>query len=104
MLFEPSERVSLDGVATTRNHLLIHHPGQRPRPPLPPAPGDDGVEKEEIELPGLGSAGIGSTSDYDDHFFFTYTDFLTPSSLYLVAERRAGRGQVARPRSSTPTG
>ncbi len=50
------------------------------------APGEDGWTKEEIELPGLGAVGIGSTGDVDDNFFFTYTDFLTPSSLYLVRQ------------------
>ena len=34
----------------------------------------------------LGTVGIGSASDDDNKFFFTYTDFLTPSSLYLVDE------------------
>ena len=84
VLFSPGERVSLDGVRTTRNHLLLstldNVSGRLYR--LTPAAGE--WTREEIELPGLGTVGIGSTSDVDDTFFFTYTDFLTPSSLYLV--------------------
>jgi prolyl oligopeptidase len=34
----------------------------------------------------MGTIAIGSTGDFDDSFFFTYTDFTTPSSLYLVRD------------------
>ena len=84
VLFTPGERVSLDGVRTTRNHLLLstldNVSGRLYR--LTPAEGE--WTREEIALPGLGTVGIGSTSDTDDTFFFTYNDFLTPPSLYLV--------------------
>jgi prolyl oligopeptidase len=46
--------------------------------------GDAGWSKEEIELPGIGTVSISSASDTTDDFFFTYTDFVTPSSLYVV--------------------
>ena len=47
----------------------------------------DGVwTRKEIELPGLGSAGVFGTSDTSDDYFLTYTDFLTPASLYYVGE------------------
>ena len=84
VLFKPGERVSLDQIGSTRNHLVyttldnVHSRLYRL------APGENGWAKEEIELPGLGTIRIGSTSDVDDGFFFTYTDFVTPSSLYLV--------------------
>ncbi len=67
-------------------------------------PGDDGWAEEEIELPGLGTVGIGSTGDVDDSFFFYYTDFLTPSSLYFVAD--GGQPVVVknRRRGSIPKG
>ena len=84
VLFKPGERVSLDQIGSTRNHLVyttldnVHSRLYRL------VPGENGWAKEEIELPGLGTIRIGSTSDVDDGFFFTYTDFVTPSSLYLV--------------------
>lgn len=85
VLFTPGERVSLGSVSTTLNHLLLttldNVRGRLYRLSL----GEDGAwGREEIALPGLGTVGIGSTSDTDDTFFFTYQDFLTPSSLYLV--------------------
>jgi len=91
VLFEPSERVALDQVQSTRNHLVyttldnVHSRLYRL------APEENGWTKEEIELPGIGTVRLnqrGSSdsffSDSTDDFFFTYTDFVTPTSLYLV--------------------
>ncbi len=89
VLFRPEERVSLAGVASTRNHLLYTTLDNVRGRLYRLSPGEDGWEREEIELPGIGTVEIGSTSRVDDTFFFTYTDFLTPSSLYLA---RGGAG------------
>ena len=84
VLFQPEERVALDGVSTTRNHLLLTTLDNVRGRLYRLTPGADGWSREEIPLPGLGSVGVGSTSEVDDTFFFTYNDFLTPTSLYLV--------------------
>jgi prolyl oligopeptidase len=86
ILFEPSERVSLGGVTNTLNHLLVSTLDNVRGRLYKLTPGEDGWTKEEVELPGMGTVGIGSSGDFDDSFFFTYTDFLTPSSLYLVRD------------------
>jgi prolyl oligopeptidase len=84
VLFTPGERVSLGGVGSTRNFLLLttldNVSGRLYRLGF----NDGAWSQDEIALPGLGTVGIGSTSEADDTFFFYYTDFLTPSSLYLV--------------------
>ena len=85
VLFEPSPRVSLGATRSTLNHLLLSTLDNVSGRLYRLTPTDDGWVREEIALPGLGTVGIGSTSDVDDTFFFTYTDFLTPSSLYFVA-------------------
>jgi len=94
ILFEPGERVSFGGLATTDNELLYttldNVRGRLYRMTL----AENEWHKEEIELPGLGTVGIGSTSDVNDSFFFSYTDFLTPSSLYYVAD--GGKPEVAK--------
>ena len=84
VLFEPEERVTLDQVASTRDHLLYTTLDNVRGRLYRLAPGGDGWTKEEIGLPGIGTVTLGSTSDLDDRFFFTYTGFRTPSSLYLV--------------------
>ncbi len=84
VLFEPSERVSLASVTHTLNHLLMTTLDNVRSRMYRLTPGESGWTRQEIELPGLGTASIRSTGDVDDNFFFTYTDFLTPSSLYLA--------------------
>jgi len=86
VLFEPEERVSLGGTTSTKNYLLMstldNVRGRLYRLEFT----DEGWKKTEIELPGLGTVGIGTTSETDDTFFFTYTDYLTPSSLFIVRD------------------
>jgi prolyl oligopeptidase len=84
VLFEPSERVSLSGVSTTRDSLILstldNVRGRLHRMRL----GEDGWTTQEIELPGPGSARVIAASDEDDLWFFRYTDYLTPTGLYVV--------------------
>jgi len=84
MLFEPSGRVSLAGVSRTRNHLLVQTldnvRGRIHRLELTA----DGWRRTEVPTPGLGTVGIADVSLESDTWMFTYTDFLTPSSMYLV--------------------
>jgi len=83
VLFEPSERVSLDGVDTTRDRVLVSTL-DNVRGRLASYTLVDGKwHREEIPLPGQGTTGIAATSDWSDTYFFSYTDFLTPSSLWL---------------------
>jgi len=85
VLFEPSERVSLTGVTRTRDSLLLATLDNVRTRLYRLRLGEGGwSEREEIPLPGLGSGSFGSTSDDDDTFFYSYEDFLTPPSLYLV--------------------
>ena len=85
VLFEPTERSSLAGVARTRDRVWVQTL-DNVRSRLASFALDGGVwKREEVALPGLGSAEIVDASDSAEVLFFTYQDFLTPSSLYLVA-------------------
>jgi prolyl oligopeptidase len=84
VLFEPSERVSLSHVATTRNHVLV---GTLDNVHSKLAQLDlvDGAwKRRELPLPGLGTGSVSATSEESDAFFFSYQDFLTPASLWFV--------------------
>jgi len=84
VLFEPEGRVAFDEIADTADQLLYSTLDNVHSRLYRLTFGETGWSREEIELPGLGTVELGSTSDTDDGFFFTYTDFVTPSSLYLV--------------------
>ncbi|MEZ4387106.1 MAG: prolyl oligopeptidase family serine peptidase [Candidatus Krumholzibacteriia bacterium] len=83
VLFAPEERVSLGGTATTRD-LLLMATLDNVRSRLYELTFSDGVwDRREVTLPGLGSVGLGATSDEHDTYLITYTDMLTPSSLFV---------------------
>jgi prolyl oligopeptidase len=83
-LFTPSERVALDGVSTTRDGVVVSVLDNVRSRVYRLRPGKEGWAREEIELPGLGAAQVTSVSDFDGRFLLSYTDFLTPSGVYLV--------------------
>jgi prolyl oligopeptidase len=83
-LFEPSPRVSLAQVASTFDRVVITTLDNVHSRMYRLTPAEGGWSREEVALPGLGTAGIGTTSDVADQFFYTYEDFLTPSALYFV--------------------
>lgn len=97
VLFQPEPRVALGDVSSTLNHLLLTTLDNVCGHLYRLTPGEKEWTRVEIALPGLGTVGVGSTSDVDDTFFFTYTDFLTPPSLYLVRP-----GQPPQQIKSTP--
>jgi prolyl oligopeptidase len=85
VLFEPSERISLGSTSATQHRILVSTlDNVRGKLWEMKPDGEGGWAKRELALPGLGTIGLGSVADFEDRFLFTYTDFLTPSSLYLV--------------------
>jgi prolyl oligopeptidase len=86
VLFEPSERTSLDRVAATRDRVLMSVLDNVRGRLYSLTLSDDGWTTKELPVPGLGTVGIASTTDQADVFFYSYQDFLTPPSLYLDEE------------------
>jgi prolyl oligopeptidase len=89
VLFEPQERVSLQRVSTTKDSVLITTLDNVRGKLTSLTPGPSGWKREEIPLPGIGTVGMASTDDWQSSFFYTYTDFLNPASLYLVQGGKA---------------
>ena len=83
VLFEPTAKISLGRVSVTRDRVLIttldNVRGRLSSLTLV----DGSWKREEIPLPGLGAVSITTTTDAADLYFYTYQDFLTPSSLFL---------------------
>ena len=86
ILFNPEERVALGSVSSTLDYLIYTTLDNVSSRLYRLSLGSEGWKCEELSLPGLGTVQLGSSSDEANHFFFTYTDFLTPSRLYLVEE------------------
>ncbi|MDX1632892.1 MAG: prolyl oligopeptidase family serine peptidase, partial [Thermoanaerobaculia bacterium] len=84
VVFEPTERIFLEGVSRTRNHLLLTTLDNVTNRLYRASPSDDGWTREEISLAGLGTAYVAASTTDHDRFFFGYQDFKTPATLYLT--------------------
>jgi prolyl oligopeptidase len=85
VLFAPSATTSLDGIAATHTALFLtildnvknrvvewHRAGGR-------------WQRRDVAVPGMGALHVSAVDEYvSDQVFLTVTDFLTPSSLYLM--------------------
>ncbi len=85
VLFEPTERSSLGQVATTKDRVLITSLDNVRSRLQSIAFADGKWTSAEVPLPGIGTARIVSTDAFEADYYITYEDFLTPTSLYLVA-------------------
>lgn len=91
VLFEPTERKSLDSVDDTKNYLILTElDNVNSRPYL--LSHKNGVwERTRMDVPAIGSVSIdGIDADESDAYFITITNFITPSSLYLGTAGQPG--------------
>lgn len=88
VLFEPSERVALSAVGTTRDCVLLTTLDNVRSRLYRLTPAAAGWERAEVPLPGIGSVSIAATSPHAAESYILYEDFLTPDSLYLVENGR----------------
>ncbi len=86
LVLRPGERQTIQGVRTTRNHLLVsmldNVQAELRRYNLR----DGEWTYETVPAPELGSIGIGATSPLSDRYFFTYSGYTQPTTLYLAEE------------------
>jgi prolyl oligopeptidase len=95
ILFEPTEQISLQSVKPTRDSILITTLDNVRGKLTALTPGPNGWTREEIALPGLGTVSVASADDWQSSFFYQYTDFLTPSSLFLMEKGKVEKVKTA---------
>lgn len=95
LLFEPTERKSLAGVAETKNYVVLNEL-ENVRNRLYVLQRQEGQwTRVPLETPAFGSVSISAVDRHEsDDYFMTVTDFLTPSSLSLGTLGQAGREKL----------
>jgi prolyl oligopeptidase len=84
LVLEPGPRSTINGVTSTRDYLLVNQL-TNVRGQLIRYRREDGEWVPElIPTPDMGAVGINSTSSDDNRFFFTFTSFIQPNTLYLA--------------------
>jgi prolyl oligopeptidase len=87
-LFTPSDTTSLDGIAVTRDAILLTVLDKVKNRIVELRHADGAWQRREVATPGMGALGVSGVDELESSdYFLTVTDFLTPSSLYLA---RAG--------------
>lgn len=86
LVLQPGPRQTIGGIATTRDFLLVsmldNVAGQLRRYRF----ADGKWTHEAVPAPELGSIGINATSPFTNRYFFSYSGFTQPSTLYVARE------------------
>jgi len=82
VVFQPAERASISSVATTENTVLVNVLDNVVSTMLRFTHSGDRWQQDTLNVPDLGSISVVSTDDRSDRFFYNYTGFLTPSTLF----------------------
>ena len=90
-LFEPTERISLAGVGSTKDRVLVLTLDNVRSRLASHTLANGRWTRTEVPLPGQGAASIPAASDFADVYFVGYEDFLTSSSLLLSENGAAPR-------------
>ncbi|MGE5496441.1 MAG: prolyl oligopeptidase family serine peptidase [Syntrophothermus sp.] len=84
---EPSERLSIESVTTTKNYVIIKVLNNVSSELYRYKWDGNGWNREKINAPEYGNISVSTTDDlYSDKYFFSYTGFLSPTSLYYVSD------------------
>lgn len=85
VLFAPTPSTSLDGVAATKSSLLLTVLDNVKNRIVELRREGGSWIRRDVAVPGIGSLGVSALdSDHSDDYFLTVTDFLHPTTLYLM--------------------
>lgn len=91
VLFEPTERKSLESISDTKNYLILTELDNVNSRPYLLSKKAGKWERTKLDAPEIGSVSVeGIDSDESDDYFITITNFLTPSSLCLGTAGKQG--------------
>ncbi|MBT8141950.1 MAG: S9 family peptidase [Gammaproteobacteria bacterium] len=84
VLYEPSERTSVAGFSTTRDHLLLSVLNNVRSELYKYEYAHGSWTNSKVDTPDLGNLSVVATNDTANDYFYTYTGFLNPNTLYYV--------------------
>jgi prolyl oligopeptidase len=91
LIWSPGPTEALDGIAATRDRLLVNTLDNVRSVAWSYAPATDGTwTRSRLPLPGDTTVSLGSSTLMSDQAFANASGFLTPSTLYLLNTERAG--------------
>jgi prolyl oligopeptidase len=86
LVLKPGERQTIASVRSTRDHMLVSMLDNVQSELRRYALVDGDWRYETVPAPELGSIGIGATSPFTNRYFFTFSGYTQPTTLYLAEE------------------
>ncbi len=86
IILEPDAQSSISSVASTQNYLLVNVLTNVHNTLYRYILQKGKWQQSKVNTPQMGTISIGSTDDLSDRYFFYYSGYLTPSSLFFSAE------------------
>ena len=86
LIYEPDDRSSLVSISSTKNYLLLNRSTNVKSELYKYYLIDNKWFNEKVKAPYFGTISISSTDQFSDQYFFKFENFLTPSSLYYIAD------------------
>jgi prolyl oligopeptidase len=80
---EPTDRTTIQGSTPTKSALIVSTLEDVKGRLWRYTPTTAGWTREQIDAPDFGSVGVGASDVHDDRFFFTYSTYTQPTTLYL---------------------
>ncbi|MER8968108.1 prolyl oligopeptidase family protein [Mesorhizobium sp. M0902] len=93
-VLEPAHRVSIAGIARTQDRLFINLMDNVRGKVVAGKRSDSGWEFKPVALPENGNVGISHAEHFGSSVSFSFTDFLTPSSIIWSDDNAAGLATV----------
>jgi prolyl oligopeptidase len=84
LVLRPGERQTIAGVRSTRDHMLVSMLDNVQSELRRYSLADGDWTYETVPAPEFGSIGIGATSPFSNRYFFTYSGYTQPTTLYLA--------------------
>ena len=95
LVHAPDARSSITAVDTTEGVVLVSVLDNVVGRLLSFTHDEDGWHRKDFDVPDLGTVEVVTTDDRSDRFFYTYTGFLSPTTLY-EADGASGQARQAR--------
>ena len=83
-IYEPDAFSSVSGISSTKNFLLFNVMNNVKNELYTYIFKNEKWIKNRVAAPDFGTIGIGDTDEFSDAYFFTFQNFLTPTSLYAA--------------------
>ncbi|MEO7312404.1 MAG: prolyl oligopeptidase family serine peptidase [Chitinophagaceae bacterium] len=84
VVFEPDAATSIEDISSTKNKLLANVLNNvKSELYIYSFAGGKWV-KEKVKAPGYGSIGVSATDELSDEYYFSFNNFLTPTTLYTA--------------------